>query len=162
MASHRTSIVSALVDLLKTTLDGSDTDTYYTNLYTNVSDKILHFDDVPDFPFVSVAKGPEVPEYHPSGFRWNFLTLYLRIYVRGASDYDEQLENLITDLKTFIDLHESFEYNVTMPSGTDSQHEVTEITILGIDTDEGLLAPEAFGEIQLRVRYEDCDARLHI
>ncbi|BAV81298.1 hypothetical protein [Vibrio phage VCPH] len=160
MATHRTSIVSALVNLIETTLDGSDTDKYYTNLWGNVSDKILHFDEVNDFPFVSVAKGTETTEYLPGMFRWNFLNLYIRVYVRGADDYDEQLENLITDLKTLIDLHESFPYNVTMPSGTNNPHEVTEVTILGVDTDEGLLAPDAFGEIQLRVRYEDCNALL--
>lgn len=162
MATHRTSIVKTFVELLKTALDGSQPDIYYTNIYNNVSDKILHFDQVKDFPFVSVAKGQEDTEYHPAGFRWNYLTVYLRVYVRGADDYDEQLETLLTDLKTFIDLQESFDYNVTMPSGTDSQHKVTEITVLGTDTDEGLLAPDAFGEIQLRVRYEDCDARLRV
>lgn len=158
MATHRTSIATALKDIVINTLDGSDPSKYYTNLYGNASCSILHFNDVPDFPFVSIAKGDEIPEYHASGFRWNFLTLYLRVYVRGQDDYDEQLERLITDLKTLIDENESFTYTVIMPSGLQSNHKVTEVTMLGVETDEGLLAPDSFGEIRLRVRYEDCNA----
>ena len=158
MATHRDSITKALVRLVKTELDGSQPDKYYTNMYGNVSDTILHFSDVPDFPFVGVAKGPENTEYHPAGFRWNFLVLYLRVYVRGEDDYDEQLETVISDLKTLVDHIETFPYNVTMPSGLISNHKVTEITFLGLDTDEGLLAPDGFGELRLRVRYEDCNS----
>ena len=158
MATHRTSISKALVDLINSEMDGTNTDRYFTNLYGNVSDTILHFSDVPDFPFVGIAKGPESVEYHPAGFRWNFLTLYLRVYVRGEDDYNEQLEAVISDLKTLIDYMETFPYTVTMPSGLAYNHQVTEITFLGLDTDEGLLAPDGFGELRLRVRYEDCNA----
>lgn len=158
MSTHRTSITKALVALISSELDGTNTDRYYSNMYGNVSDTILHFSDVPDFPFIGVAKGPEIMEYHPSGLRWNFLTLYLRVYVRGEDDYDEQLETVISDLKTLVDYSETFPYTVTMPSGLVSDHQVTETTFLGLDTDEGLLAPDGFGELRLRVRYEDCNA----
>jgi hypothetical protein len=156
MSTHRDSITKALVALVKSELDGSQGTKYYTNIYDNVSDTILHFSDIPDFPFVGIAKGSETTEYHPAGFRWNFLTLYVRVYVRGESNYDAQLEMVISDLKTIIDYMETFKYNVFMPSQLTYQHQVTEITVLGLETDEGLLAPDGFGELRLRVRYEDC------
>lgn len=160
MSTHRNSITKELVSLITSELDGTNTDKYYTNMYGNVSDSILHFSDIQDFPFIGVAKGPETMEYHPAGFRWNFLTIYLRVYVRGEDDYDEQLETVISDLKTLVDYLETFSYTVTMPSGSISNHKVTEITFLGLDTDEGLLAPDGFGELRLRVRYEDCNASI--
>lgn len=158
MSTHRTSIVSAMVDLIKEEMNGTQTDKYYTNIYDNVSDSILHFDEITDFPFISIAKGPESPEYQPGGFRWNFLDLYARVYVRGNDDGDEQLEKLLTDLKTFIDTTESFTYNITKPDGSVTEKRVTEINWVEIGTDEGLLKPDAFGEIRLRVRYEDTNA----
>jgi hypothetical protein len=160
MATHRNSITKSLASIISNTLNGTNTDRYYTNLYGNVSDTVLHFNDVPDFPFVSIAKGPETTDYLPGGFRWNFLTLYLRVYVRGEDNYDEQLEAVISDLKTLIDLMETFPYTVTMPLGVEYEYRVTEVTLLGLDTDEGLLAPDGFGELRLRVRYEDCNAAL--
>lgn len=160
MATHRNAITKEFVKIIKQELDGAQPSTYFTNIYNNVSDTILHFSDIKDFPFIGVAKGPERIEYHPAGFRWNYLTMYLRVYVRGREDYNEQLESVISDLKTIVDSFESFPYTVTMPSGLESTHTVTEITFEGIETDEGLLAPDGFGELTLRVRYEDCNATL--
>lgn len=160
MATNRTSIVNKFVELIKEELVEENVlnGTYYTQIYDNASARILHFDQVKDFPFISVAKGSEYTEYHPGGFRWAFLDVYLRIYVSGYDDYDEQLEKVITDLKTLVDTHESFDYTITKPNGDPITNEVTEITWESITTDEGLLAPNAFGEVKLRVRYEDMSA----
>lgn len=158
MSTHRTSIANRLRDLLKAEMDGSQPTKYYTNIYDNVSTKILHFNDIKDFPFISIVKSLENVENQPSGFRWNFLNLYFRIYVRGEDTYDEDLEKVISDVKTFIDTNENFEYTITKPDGSSSTHKGTEMIVTTIGTDEGLLAPDAMGEIQVRVRYEDCNA----
>lgn len=158
MATHRTAIAEEMATLLKSELDGTNLDYYYTTIFDNVSTKVLHFDQIRDFPYISIVKGPENPEYQPGGFRWNYLTLYLRIYVEGEDTYDQQLEELISDVKTFIDRNESFQYTITNPDGSSNSHLVTEISWQQIGTDEGLLAPQAMGEIQLRVRYEEWNA----
>ncbi|CAM0005292.1 tail terminator [Vibrio phage D239] len=160
MATHRTSIAKKMAELLNQELAEPKVTAgiYYTNLYNNASTQILHFDQVKDFPFISVVKGTEYTEYQGGGFRWQFLEIYMRVFVSGYEDYDEQLEKVITDIKTFIDTNESFEYNITKPNGDTIINEVTEITWESVTTDEGLLAPDAFGEIKLRVRYEDMNA----
>lgn len=155
MSTNRTAIAEKMAELLKSALDGSHTDKYYTNIYGNVSTKVLHFDQIRDFPFISIVKSAESPEYQPGGFRWNFLDLYVRIYVQGEDNYDQQLEELISDIKTFIDTTENFEYTITKPDGSSQTKKITEINWVLIGTDEGLLAPQAMGEIRLRVRYDD-------
>lgn len=159
MATHRTSIATTMRDLLAAALDGTNPDIYYTNIYDNVSTKVLHFDEITDFPFIGIVKSLETTEYHPGGFRWNFLSMYIRVFVRGEDTYDEQLENIISDIKTFIDKTEDFDYTITKPDGSSKVCKVTEVTVGSIGSDEGLLAPDAMGEIQIRVRYEDNNAR---
>lgn len=160
MATHRTSIANKMAELVKQELSEPNVTAgkYYTNIYNNCSTTILQFDKVKDFPFISIVKGSEYTEYQGGGFRWQFLDLYARVYVSGYEDYDEQLERVISDIKTFVDTNESFDYTITKPNGETTDHEVTEITWESITTDEGLLAPDAFGEIKLRVRYEDMNA----
>ena len=160
MATHRTSITNRMAQLVKADLsaDNVASGKYYTNIYDNCSTTILQFDQVKDFPFLSIVKGSEYTEYQGGGFRWQYLDLYVRVYVSGYEDYDEQLERVISDIKTFVDTNESFDYTITKPNGDTVVHEVTEITWESITTDEGLLAPDAFGEIKLRVRYGDMSA----
>lgn len=160
MATHRTQIAEAFCEIIKEKLSGLDS-TYYTNIYNNCSTKILHFDQINDYPFISVVKSMETPEYHPGGFRWIFLDMYLRIYVRGLEDYDEQVEKIMSDLISLIDREEEFEYTIINPDGSTTVHSVTEILWLSSGTDEGLLAPDAMGEIKLRVRYDDHNVGLH-
>lgn len=160
MATHRTSIANEMAEKIKgfLTEENRDAGIIYTPIYDNASTKILLFDQVKDFPFISVVKGSEYTEYQGGGFRWQYLDIYLRVFVSGYEDYDEKLELVISDIKTFVDMHESFEYTITKPNGEPDTNTVTEITWESITTDEGLLAPNAFGEIKLRVRYEDMNA----
>lgn len=156
--TNRTAIAEKLVEIIKENFVEGSTE-YYTRIYGNVSTKILHFDEVNDFPFISVVKSTERVERQPGGFRWHFLDLFLRVYVRGEDDYDEQLERIISDLISLIDMTENFKYTIVNPDGSSTEHEVTEVNWEAIGTDEGLLAPDAMGEIRLRVRYDDLNAR---
>lgn len=140
--SQRSKIVKALVTKLKS-INGVSP--YVSNLYNkNVLDKLRFWDEVNDFPFICVVAGNETREYHPGNFKWGFLNIALKLYVRGE-DSQDLLEKLISDVERIIDLNE----NLVIDGGT-----TTEILINSIVTDEGLLAPYGVGEINILVRYQ--------
>lgn len=140
--SQRSKIVKALVTKLKN-INGVNP--YVSNLYNkNVLDKLRFWDEVNDFPFICVVAGNETREYHPGNFKWGFLNIALKLYVRGE-DSQDLLEKLISDVERIIDLNE----NLVIDGGT-----TTEILINSIVTDEGLLAPYGVGEINILVRYQ--------
>jgi hypothetical protein len=59
-----------------------------------------------------------------------------------------QLEQLLEDIENVVDSNRSVVYDTT------KNYETTEILIVSITTDEGLLQPYAVGEINLQVRYQ--------
>lgn len=149
--SARSGIVESFVSELKQAFTGSGE--YLTNLYGNVSNKVYHFEQVPDYPYVSITPGPETRQNLPSLQVWGFLTVYFRIYVKDEDDAQKSLERIIADLEIFIDNNRLLSYNVSTPSG-EVTHTITDSNIQSITTDEGLLAPYGFGEIAVTIRYE--------
>ena len=163
--TNRSSIKDAIITLIKTEMDGSRGTVYYTDIDDAVTGQNLYVQDVQSFPTISVALGPETPEYQPGGFRWIFLTLYVRCYVKSEDEAEERLEQLIEDVKTFVDRNEDITYNVLKPGGNPSNpndlqsHTATQMTVQEITTDEGVLRPFGIGEIRLQVRYQDRNSR---
>lgn len=157
--SNRTSVRDAIVEALKTELTLANSDKYYTDIDKNVSSENLYLDQVEVFPAITVALGPETPEYQPGGFRWMFLNLIIRMYVKSEDESDQLLEQLIQDIKTFIDTHEDIDYTITKPDGSSNIYRATEMTILSIGTDEGILAPFGIGEVSIQIRYQDRNSR---
>lgn len=149
--SIRSGVCKALATQLGEALVG--TGDYVTNIYGNITNKVVHFSDVPDFPYVSVTPGTEVREDQPSNFSWGFLTVNIRLYIEDNEDAQGQLELLISDVEHFLDNNINIEYTVTRPSG-ETTGTTTDITIESITTDEGLLDPKALGEVAVTVRYE--------
>lgn len=149
--SARSGIPKAFAAGLKESLDG--TGSYVNNVYENVGNRVLHFDQINDFPYISVTPGPEVREDLPSNFSWSTLTVYFKIYVQNADDAQGELESIISDIENYVDTHLNLSYNVTTPSGLVTR-ETTDNSIVSITTDEGILDPNALGEIVLDVRYE--------
>jgi hypothetical protein len=149
--SSRSGIAKAMASLISTDING--TGDYVNNLYTNVTNKVTHFDKINDFPFVSVTPGPETREDLPSNFSWGNLTLFIRVYVKNNDDAQGQLESIISDIETFVDTHLNLSYNVTTPQGVVNKN-TTDNSIVSIATDEGILDPFAIGEVVLDVRYE--------
>jgi hypothetical protein len=142
--SKRTSIITALVNKFKE-IDG--TGSYKTNLFNNAYAKLKFWDEVADFPAVFVTPGSETREYLPSNFTWGYLGVCVKVYVRSEDSAQEQLEQLLEDLENSID------QNRVLVFDADAGLETTEILIMSIVTDEGLLAPYGVGEINLQVRY---------
>ena len=141
--SKRTSIVKALVEKFKT-IDA--TGSYKTNLYSNAHAKLKFWDEIEQFPAVYVTPGSEQREYLPADFTWAYLGVAIKVYCKG-DDVQEELEILLEDLETCIDLNRVLVYD--KPRNL----ETTEILVQSITTDEGLLAPYAVGEINVQVRY---------
>ena len=143
--TKRTQIVNALVERFKT-IDGLSP--YKTNLYGNAYAMLKFWDEIQDFPAVYVTAGSEVREYHPGDFRWGFLNIAIKAYVRSEDTTQQKLEELLEDLEHCVDLNRVLVYDA------EQGYETTEILVQSITTDEGLLIPYGVGEINLQVRYQ--------
>lgn len=143
--TRRLSIVNALVELLKN-IDGSGN--YRTNLFNNVSPRLKFWDEVEDFPAVHINAGSESREYQAGGYKDRFMAVTLRCYV-NEEDAVEALEALIEDVETVLEENSRLQYS---DRDNTTQH-TQQITIVSIETDEGVLEPYGVGEILLEVRY---------
>lgn len=144
--TKRSKIANALAQLLAQNLNGEAP--YQTNLYGNAYAKLKFWDEIQDFPAVYLTPGMEMREYLPGEFAWGMLNISVKLYCRG-DDAQAELETLLGDAETCIDLNRRLVYDPDTPGA-----ETTEILITSITTDEGLLAPYAIGEINLQVRYQ--------
>jgi len=142
LANRRIQIVDELVRLFKTTLEGESP--YVTNLYENVKNRQIFWDEISDYPFVCVYAGSEIREYLPGNLKWGFLTVNIRVYVQDE-DAKYRIEEIFEDIETVID-----DNNTLTLDGTDL---CTDIRILSLADDEGVLSPLGVGEITLEVRY---------
>lgn len=142
--SKRTSILKALVEKFKL-IDGSAP--YSTNIFNNAYPIIKFWDEVNDFPCVYGSTGSETRDYLPGNFTWAYLGISLKIYCKGENA-QQQLELLLEDIETAVNANRELVYDAV------NNHETTEILVVSITTDEGLLAPYAVGELNLQVRYQ--------
>lgn len=140
--SKRSKIVNTLVNKFKDINGSSD---YQSNLLGNVYNKLLFWDEVSDYPSVYLNAGQESREYLPGGFKWAYLLVTLRIYVRNEEP-QEELEKIFEDIEKIIDNNGNLEYDTNMFT--------EDIKILSINTDEGLLSPIGVGEVTLQVMYD--------
>lgn len=142
--SVRTSIVKALAEKFK--LINGDAP-YNTNIYNNAYPKLKFWDEVSDFPAIYMSTGSETREYLPGAFKWAFLGISLKLYVKGE-DPAQELENLLEDVEKVIDANRTLVYDVDTPGA-----QTVEILINSIVTDEGLLEPYGVGEVNITVQY---------
>jgi len=143
LANTRQQIINALVELFKVSLAGVSP--YITNVFENVKGKQIFWDEVTDYPSVCLYAGGESREYLPGGFKWAFLTVNIRIYVQDE-DAKDRLEEIFDDIEAILDSNNDLT--------VDGNNLSTDIRILSLSDDEGLLDPLGVGEITLEVRYE--------
>ena len=143
--TRRSGILQALANKLKV-IDG--TGEYATNLFENVSPRLLFWDEVTDFPAVHLNAGQETREYQGGGYKDRFLQVTVRCYVNeeGAQD---ALSALLEDVETVLEDNSSLEYL----DRKGAKHRTQQITIVSIDTDEGVLEPLGVAEMTIEVRY---------
>jgi len=141
--SRRSKITNAIANLLKQ-IDG--TGDFASHVYENVHPKQKFWDEVQQFPYISVVAGDETREYLPANFKWGYLLIKVRVYVKDNYDPQEALENIFSDIEMLIDDNLNLEY--------ESNETTEDIRIVSISTDEGLFAPTGVGEMVLRVQYD--------
>ena len=144
--TKRKKIVEAYVKQLKG-IDGQSP--YNSNLFNEVHGNTLFIDQIVQYPSVCVIAGDETREYQPSGFKWRYLNMEIRIYVSDEEDPQEELALLIEDIERVIDNNDVLTYDDSVSPNL----KTTSSTILTIATDEGVLAPLGIGEIAIQVRY---------
>jgi len=142
--SKRTSILKALTEKFKL-INGESP--YNVNIFNNAYPIIRFWDEVNDFPCIYGSAGSETREYLPGNFTWAYLGISFKMYCRGENAQQE-LELLLEDIETVVN------HNRVLVYDTENNHETTEILVVSITTDEGLLAPYAVGELNLQVRYQ--------
>ena len=126
-------------------IDGSGS--YKSRIDGNVETRMKFWDEVEQFPAIHMAAGAETREYYGGGQKWRFLTITIRAYV-NAEDPIEELEELLEDLETVIDSSNNLTYKQL---GTDAG--IIQLTVISIDTDEGVLAPLGIGDMIIEARY---------
>jgi hypothetical protein len=143
--TRRLGIVEALVDALKD-IDG--TGHYLSNLDQNVSPRLKFWDEVEEFPALHLNAGSETREYQAGGYKDRFLSLTIRCYVK-EEDSVAALDALLEDVETVIEENSRIRYK----DRNNVDQYTQQITVVSIDTDEGVLEPLGVGEIVLEVRY---------
>jgi hypothetical protein len=143
--TRRLGIVEALVDKLK---DINGTGAFLTDLSENVSPRLKFWDEVEEFPAVHLNAGSESREYQGSGYKDRFLNITVRCYVQDE-DAVVALDELLEDVETVLENNSRLAYK----DRTGTTQYTQQITIVSIDTDEGVLEPLGVGELLIEVRY---------
>ena len=149
MAVYRTKrkkIVDALVEELKQ-IDGSHP--YNINLFQNVKANMVFLDEIEQYPKVCVIAGDETREYLPDNYKWRFLTLSIRAYVKNEDDAQEELALLFEDIENVLDNSDAMVYD----DSVSPSQAITQLTVLNLSTDEGVIKPLGIGEMAIEVRY---------
>jgi hypothetical protein len=143
--TRRLGIVNALVDQLKN-INGAGA--YLSDVNENVSPRLKFWDEVEEFPAIHLNAGSETREYQAGGYKDRFLSITLRCYVQ-AEDSVEALDELLEDVETVLEDNSRLAYL----DRTQTTQYTQQITIVSVDTDEGVLEPLGVGEILIEVRY---------
>ena len=149
MAIYRTKrkkITDALVEKLKE-IDGSHP--YNINLFQNVKANMVFLDEIEQYPKVCVIAGDETREYLPDNYKWRFLTLSIRAYVKNEDDAQEELALLFEDIENVLDNSDAMVYD----DSVSPSQAITELTVLNLTTDEGVIKPLGIGEMTIEIRY---------
>ena len=144
--SRRANILRALAEKLKD-IDGSGA--FLTDLQNNVHPRLKFWDEVVEFPAIHLNAGAETREYQAGGYKDRFLSITIRCYVQDEEDATEALNLLMEDIETVIEDNSRLEYVDAQNNSFNTQ----QITIVSINTDEGVLEPLGVGEIDIEVRY---------
>ena len=144
-ASKRANIVNSLVDKLKT-INGQGA--FLTDVGENVHPRLKFWDEIDEFPALHLNAGSETRDYRTAGVRDRFLTITIRCYVQDE-DAQEALNELMEDVETVVEDNSRLTYT----DKKNNVHYTQQITVVSIDTDEGVLEPLGVGEILIEVRY---------
>jgi hypothetical protein len=143
--SRRSNIVEALATKLKD-IDGSGA--FLSDVANNVHPQLKFWDEVEDFPAIHLNAGSETREYQGGGYKDRFLSVTVRCYV-NEDDAQSALNALMEDVETVIEENSNLQYF----DKQNNEFNCQQITVVSIDTDEGVLEPLGVGELLIEVRY---------
>lgn len=142
--SRRQGITKALADKLAL-IDGRG---LYKQSVAETSPKLKFWDEVEEFPAIHLNAGSETRQYQLGGYKDRFLNVTVRCYV-NQEDSVEALDELLEDVETVLEENSQLLYH----DRNGLEQHTHQITIISIDTDEGVLDPLGVGEILIEVRY---------
>lgn len=143
--TRRMALVEALASKIKTIDGGTE---FRSNLFNNVSPRLLFWDEIKQYPAIHLSAGLETREYQSGGYKDRFLNVTVRIYV-DEEDAVLAIESILEDVETIIEQNSRLEY-----TDKDGATQCTQqITIVSIDTDEGVLEPLGIAEMQIQIQY---------
>ena len=143
--SRRSNILKSLAEKLKG-IDGSGA--MLTDVANNVHPFLKFWDEIEEFPAIHLNAGSETRQYQAGGYKDRFLGVVLRCYV-NEENAQEALNLLMEDVETVIEENSRLQYS-------DKQNNLFtthQITVVSINTDEGVLEPLGVGEILIEVQY---------
>ena len=143
--TRREGIVLALTEKLKE-IDGSGD--FLTNIYGNVSPTLKFWDEIDEFPAVHLNAGSESRIYQGGGFKERYLNISIKVYVKQEEAW-KKLGAILEDIETLLEDSLNLQYT----DGRGNTCTIQLITVLSIDTDEGVLEPLGVGEMSIEVRY---------
>jgi hypothetical protein len=120
----------------------------YYQAIAETSPRLKFWDEVEEFPAVHINAGSETRQYQGGGFKDRFLNLTIRCYV-NQEDSVGALDELLEDVETVLEENSKLKYH----DRNGLEQFTQQITIISIDTDEGVLDPLGVGEILIEVRY---------
>ena len=143
--SRRSNIVEALAEKLKN-IDGSGA--FLSDVANNVHPQLKFWDEVDDFPALHLNAGTETRAYQAAGYKDRFLSVTIRCYV-NEENAQYALNALMEDVETVIEDNSNLQYF----DKQNNEFNCQQITVVSIDTDEGVLEPLGVGELLVEVRY---------
>lgn len=142
--SRRGGITKALADILSK-IDGRG---LYYQAVAETSSRLKFWDEVEEFPAIHLNAGSETRQYQAGGYKDRFLNVTVRCYV-NQEDSVNALDELLEDVEAVLEENSRLLYY----DRNGLEQNTNQITILSIDTDEGVLDPLGVGEILIEVRY---------
>ena len=139
----------AIVGALATALEGINGTGNFRSNVAKVDTRLKFWDEVIDFPSIHINAGPETRTYETGGFRFRFMTVTIRCYVKDEDDVILELEKLLEDVESVLEDNDPLEYT----DSNDVTQSTAQTSIVSIDTDEGVLEPLGVGEIVAEIRY---------
>lgn len=142
--SRRAGITQALADKMAL-IDGRG---LYFQAVAETSPRLKFWDEIEEFPAIHLNAGSESRGYQTGGYKDRFLNVTVRCYV-NQEDSVNALDELLEDVETVLEENNRLKY-----LDRNGLEQLTQqITILSIETDEGVLEPLGVGEILIEVRY---------
>jgi len=142
--SRRQGITKALADVLSK-IDGRG---LYYQAVAETSPRLKFWDEVEEFPAIHLNAGSETRQYQTGGYKDRFVNITVRCYI-NQEDSVEALDELLEDVETVLEENSKLRYY----DRNGLEQYTHQITIISIDTDEGVLDPLGVGELLIEVRY---------